>query len=100
LRKALKIGAHRTGVITNLSSMLVMRERHKDAIELIASLPPNERTSELEVTLAIAHEALGETAQALKHYHQAREKGNADAEVEARISELKQSGEQVSENKK
>ena len=51
LRKALKLGKHRTDAITNLSSILVVQEKHQDAISVIESLPKAERSHELLTTM-------------------------------------------------
>ena len=88
LRKALDANKDDARILANLGSVLVLREKYQEAIDLLNRAHFESPNAEVEMSLAIAHDGLKNPTLALEHYKRAKELGLKDDGLEKRITEL------------
>lgn len=90
LKEAAELEGSDARVLSNLGSVLVVQKKFKEAVPVLVKAQAVKETPANCVALGIAHEALGETDEAIKFFSHAKELGETNqTQLDKHIAELR-----------
>ena len=90
LKEAAELEKNDARILSNLGSVLVVQKKFKEAVPVLVQAQVVKETPENCVALGIAHEALGQTEEAIKFFSQAKELGETNqGQLDKHIAELR-----------